>query len=121
MVEREELSVATARWRGAAQVGNIAAARGGVLAFAEEHGVAETTRRDVGVAVAEVLTNVVRHAYGADDAGELEVDAATDGECLTVRIADNGRGATGEPVGLGLQLVRGMADRIEVGPTWEGC
>jgi anti-sigma regulatory factor (Ser/Thr protein kinase) len=81
--------------------------------FAHRHGMRETS--DVNVAVTEAVKNTVRHAYPADAPGEVTVDAATDGEWLTVRVADRGCGAERAHVGLGVPLMAGLADRLEIG------
>ena len=81
---------------------------------------AATTRQDVGLALGEALTNAARHAYPSDQPGEVRVDAATDGEHLSIRVTDRGAGATGRRPGLGMQLMRGVAEHVEIGPTFDG-
>ena len=120
MLELGDADVATARWQGPAHVPLIGEVRAGLLAFARERGMAETTLRDLRIASSEALTNAVRHAYPPAETGEVEVDAAADEECLTVRIADHGRGAQGESLGLGVQIMRGTTDRLEIGPQPTG-
>src|SRR5579875_157328 len=57
--------------------------------------------------VQEALTNVARHAGGATAAVHLHYEPCM----LTVRVADDGRGAPGRPAGQGLGLV-GMRERV---------
>ena len=121
LLELEDVAVATATWRCTAAVPAIGLTRNGVDAFAREHGMAERRRRDVAVAVSEAVTNVVRHAYPVGAAGSVRVDAASDGECLSVRVSDQGEGGeTSDSLGLGLRLMDAIADRVEVGPPLDG-
>ena len=108
-------TVATATWGADADVGCIVRLRDEVTAFAAQHGMPETTLTDLGVAVSEALTNCARHAYPTGAAGDMLVDAAADGECFTVRVADQGAGVGGATVGLGIKIMRGFADRLEIG------
>ncbi len=55
--------------------------------------------------VSEALTNIVRHAY----ASHATVTVVHEGGCLTIRVADDGRGNADPSRGSGL---RGLADRI---------
>ncbi|MDF3301749.1 sensor histidine kinase [Streptomyces tropicalis] len=60
--------------------------------------------------VQEALTNALRHAAGAD---EVSVSVTRKGECVKVRVVDNGRtspgGATAAPAGRGLVGMRERA------------
>jgi anti-sigma regulatory factor (Ser/Thr protein kinase) len=120
MFDLEERPVATQRWRGAARTAVIDELHADVMAFARRHRMAEAPLRDLGVAVWEALVNAVRHAYRDTEPGDVELDVATDGECLTVRVADHGAGAGGRPYGLGAQIMRGLSDRLEIGPMFGG-
>jgi hypothetical protein len=51
----DEIGVATARWQLGARVGSIAEVRRDVTAFARRHGMAATSRQDLGVAVSEAV------------------------------------------------------------------
>ena len=119
MIVTEE--VETARWDGAADTPMIDAFRGSVTDFAAAHGMDDRHRRDLGVAVEEALTNVVRHAYPFTPAGEVRVEAATDGEFLSVRIADGGVGDDERrDRGTGTSIMRGASERFERGAGLDG-
>jgi two-component sensor histidine kinase len=118
--EMEEPVVTIARWDGLAVASLMDEVRAAVLDFAVAQSMAETTRRDLGVALREALANAAQHAYPVDHPGDVRVDVATDGEHLTVRVADEGAGAVGREPGLGVQLMRGMAERVEIGPASRG-
>jgi two-component sensor histidine kinase len=70
----------------------------------------------IGLAVAELLTNAVRHAHPSADDGSIAVAAMRRGNVLVIEVCDNGVGlpegydaAAGED--LGLRLVRQTAAR----------
>src|SRR4051794_11332236 len=114
----EEHEVAMARWVHQAASGAGAAARRDVTMFAQRHGMAEATARDVGVAVCRAVP------YAADGSAALRsrvvVEAATDGEWLSVRIdGDADRSGGDADVVLDL-LVCELADRFEFGTPWRG-
>ncbi|HEX8122838.1 MAG TPA: ATP-binding protein [Solirubrobacteraceae bacterium] len=93
----------------------VALARHWVTGFAGRQGMTTPARSDMAVAVSEAVTNTVRHAYGDDARGDVVVDAASDGEWLTVRVADDGRGGTEDAgSGAGVRLMRELADRLEL-------
>ncbi len=70
-------AVVTAEWCGPAAPPLVDEVHAGVVAFAEARGMAETTRRDLGVAIHEAVTNAVRHGSGAVklclDVGETSI------------------------------------------------
>jgi len=74
---------------------------------------------DVKTTVTEACTNVVRHAYRGE-AGQLEVEAQLDPGSLAVSVRDWGRwihppgNGAGPETGLGLFLIRSLADELEV-------
>jgi anti-sigma regulatory factor (Ser/Thr protein kinase) len=75
---------------------------------------------DVKTTVTEACTNVVRHAYRGEEAGQLEVEAQLDPGSLAVSVRDWGRGihppgnGAGPEIGLGLFLIHSLADELEV-------
>jgi serine/threonine-protein kinase RsbW len=117
----EDRAVETARIVQQADVTSIAQARHWITAFAAARGMAGTRQAELAMAVSEAVTNVVRHAYGEDETGEIILDAAADDEWLTVQITDHGCGA-GEStsLGLGLPLMTELAERIEFGAPRDG-
>jgi serine/threonine-protein kinase RsbW len=78
------------------------------------------------LAVTEACANVVRHAY-PDDAGILEVGACLGPSTVVIDVCDAGIGAgeghaQPEPGhgGLGVPLMRTLADRVEITPQEPG-
>ncbi len=118
-MQPEERAVAMAHFIQPAIVEAIAQARRWIAAFAGEHGMSAERRANVATALSEAVTNVVRHAYD-ERGGEVVLAAATDGEWLSVRIADAGCGTESTSLGLGLPLMRELADRVEIGPALRG-
>lgn len=74
---------------------------------------------DIQLAVNEACSNVIRHAYGADDGdGRMDVQLEPKGQRLLIRVHDRGRGFQ-EPsdnpgAGLGLALIRALSETVEI-------
>jgi serine/threonine-protein kinase RsbW/stage II sporulation protein AB (anti-sigma F factor) len=100
----------------------VAPLRRAVAALAQEAGFAPLRVEDVAVALSEVLTNVVMHAYRDRlHPGPVVLSAALDGESLHVAVGDEGVGFGRRPdspgLGLGLPLVRAIADDVHISPA----
>jgi PAS domain S-box-containing protein len=71
----------------------------------------------LGLAVSEVLTNALRHAFAGRTAGRVVVDAWTEQSQLVIRVRDDGVGmqprAGGS--GLGSQIIRSLTARLGAG------
>jgi two-component sensor histidine kinase len=68
----------------------------------------------LGLAVSEVLTNALRHAFSGRAGGVVVVEALRHQSELIVRISDDGVGmepASGTP-GLGSRIIRSLAQRL---------
>src|SRR6185437_8726496 len=70
---------------------------------------------DVTLSVSEAATNAIEHAYGAREAG-FTVRCEHDGQQVTVIVRDVGRWRTtrSQGGGRGLQIMRSLADSVEV-------
>jgi len=99
-----------------------------VTTWAEKAGFDGRALYDIQLAVDEACANVVDHAYEGADAGEMEVCCHLDGQILTVRVRDWGKGfelaSVADPDleapleqrtlgGLGLFLVRQVMDEVQ--------
>jgi stage II sporulation protein AB (anti-sigma F factor) len=87
-----------------------------VAQYAEARG---ANRDDVELAVGEAVANAVIHAFGGRDDGAITVRAEIDGpDRLVVEISDFGFGITATAIspraGLGLPIIRSLADSVEV-------
>lgn len=85
---------------------------------------------DLKLALTEATSNSVRHAYGEDGVGVVEiVYELTDAE-LAIEVTDEGEGfvppaESGEPDamtegGLGIAIIRAIADEVEIGAQENG-
>ena len=87
---------------------------------------------DLRLAVTEAAANACRHAY-ADGAGDVTVQLALDADSrLEVIVEDNGAGLDGAALqewdpadlgedGMGLAIIRAVADEVELGPGANGA
>jgi serine/threonine-protein kinase RsbW/stage II sporulation protein AB (anti-sigma F factor) len=87
--------------------------------YATSLGASELARDAIAVAVSEVVTNAVVHAYPGQDPGPIMVEAWGDGQGhLFVLISDAGTGMMPRPdspgLGLGMPLMAVMADDVHV-------
>ena len=84
---------------------------------------------DLKLAITEACSNCVRHAY-PDGAGTVEIVYELRPDRLVVEVADDGAGfdphgpgEAGDELsegGLGIAIIRAIADAFEVGPTSNG-
>ena len=97
----------------------IQAIRGEMGAVARTCGLPDGRVKDVQLAVSEVATNVVQHAYPEDAPGMIDVNAWTDSGQLRISISDDGCGMLPRPdsagIGLGLPLIATLAESLELG------
>jgi anti-sigma regulatory factor (Ser/Thr protein kinase) len=86
-----------------------------------ESGVGRRDADEIAIACGEACSNVVRHAYGASP-GDMQVEARlVDGTVeLTVRDHGQWRSTADRGGGLGLRLIRGLTDSVDVDSGPEG-
>ena len=93
--------------------------------------VSEETLGDLKLAVTEACSNSVRHAYRDGRAGAVQVIYEVHPDRLVVEVRDDGEGFTvGETTvgaeksltegGLGIAIIRELADELELGPAESG-
>ena len=86
-------------------------------AFAAEQGADAELVADVNLAVSEAVTNAVKYAEHADEAGDLEFTAAAAGAWLEIRLTDKGvsfgRGSS-DGLGLGLTIIARLCDDLKI-------
>lgn len=91
--------------------------RSAARAFAEQHGAVAPD--DVAVAISEVCTNIVVHAYAGRQPGPIELSAAPAGGHVWFVVSDRGTGpsprADSPGLGMGLPIIAQLADHFEIG------
>ena len=80
---------------------------------------------DLKLALTEAASNSVRHAYGDEDAGVVDISYQLFSDRLVIEVTDEGEGfdpaeAEGSAAelsegGLGIAIIRAIADEVEIG------
>jgi serine/threonine-protein kinase RsbW len=93
-------------------------------------GASEETIADLKLAVTEAVANAVKHAYPPDSPGRVTVELSASAGRLEIAVSDYGRGlgdgAAPEEAGdlaesgMGLSIIRAIADEIDVGAGPDG-
>jgi serine/threonine-protein kinase RsbW len=93
-------------------------------AFALAAGAPEEVTHAVALAVSEVVTNAVVHAYAGREPGSVGVRCRSAGERVTVEVVDEGSGIAARDdspgVGHGLAIVGALAQTLEVASRRDG-
>jgi anti-sigma regulatory factor (Ser/Thr protein kinase)/PAS domain-containing protein len=109
---------ARASWALPAEARSVAEIRSGVRAFATAHGAPDAVVADIALAVSEVVTNAVMHAFVGRELGTVTAEAMAGVDELTVVIADDGRGmqprSDSPGLGLGLPLTAQLASNVDL-------
>jgi serine/threonine-protein kinase RsbW len=94
------------------------AARRAVKDFLRAHGADPGALSDVLLAVSEVVTNCVVHAYRGQPGGTVDLEARRTGDRLVLSVTDDGSGMAprldSPGLGLGLPLVGRVAQRVDI-------
>jgi anti-sigma regulatory factor (Ser/Thr protein kinase) len=93
--------------------------------FASTAGVSDEMIQAIALAVSEIVTNAVVHAYSVDERGEVRVSCQVDGERFIVEVVDEGAGIGsghgGPGIGHGLAMVGALAHTLDISPGGDGC
>jgi anti-sigma regulatory factor (Ser/Thr protein kinase) len=105
-------------WKAKAGADEVPRLRHAVADYVAGHGVCNRLLEDMSLAVSEVVTNAVLHAYPHGAEGDIVVVATVEGDEVTVRVVDEGIGTApriGSPgAGLGLLIAGRIAQRMVV-------
>lgn len=85
--------------------------------FAAERGAGPDLVHDVSLAITEAVTNAVKYAYPAGQAGTVELSASAEESWLTLLVRDRGTGfneGPSEGLGLGLMLIARVSDHLKI-------
>lgn len=102
-----------------------------LTAIAGVRPLSDETLYDLKLALTEACTNSVRHAYENGREGSVEIVYELQPDRLVIEVGDEGAGfepTSGgnghdedlEEGGLGIEIIRALADEVEIGPREEG-
>jgi len=102
-----------------------------LTAIAGVRPVSDETLYDLKLALTEACTNSVRHAYENGREGNVEIVYELKPDRLVIEVGDEGAGfelldeqngheGELEEGGLGIEIIRALADEVEIGPREEG-
>ena len=104
-----------------AKAENVLVVRQAVAGLGEALGLSPARVADIKTVVTEAANHVVLHAYDEDEAGPLEVTAASNDGGVEVAVRDYGHGFEPRPnpsgeasLGLGLPLIASLSDSFEI-------
>ena len=97
-----------------------------LTAIAGVRSVSDEALHDLKLALTEACTNSVKHAYGEEDVGSVDIVYELLADRLAVEVGDDGSGfdpAMGhsngdedlEEGGLGIAIIRALTDEVEIG------
>jgi anti-sigma regulatory factor (Ser/Thr protein kinase) len=100
-----------------AQPESITAARHRIRQLIEGFGVSALEVQTITLALSEVVTNSVVHAYPGNAPGPVDIRAWIDDDEVVLAVSDVGRGRSlfrGNSDGMGLRIVRSLTSAVEV-------
>jgi serine/threonine-protein kinase RsbW len=103
----------------------IALGRLALTGLAEARALEPDTIADLKLALTEAVSNSVRHAYGTDGDGQVEIRYELRADRVTIEVVDDGNGFDpdespsfeGDELsegGLGIAIIRTIADELEI-------
>ena len=110
--------MASQHWKSEPRPEEISRLRREVVEYAAEHGLDRALIGDIALAVSEVVTNAVLHAFPEPGGGSITVMATINGDEVTLRIVDDGIGMRprldSPGAGLGLSIAGQVSRRMVV-------
>jgi anti-sigma regulatory factor (Ser/Thr protein kinase) len=112
------------RWALPAEPAAVGVLRRRAAEFVSAAGASEEVTQTVALAVSEIVTNAVVHAYRDEERGQVRMSCRTDGERFIVEVADEGAGIwrrqDSPGLGHGLAMVGALADTLNISPGPDG-
>jgi anti-sigma regulatory factor (Ser/Thr protein kinase) len=110
--------MASHHWSAKPGLEQISRLRNAVADYTAGQGVSEAVVDDVALAVSEIVTNAVIHAYPDGRDGSIDVMATVNGDSVTVRVLDDGVGVRARMdspgAGLGLAIAGRISQRFVI-------
>jgi serine/threonine-protein kinase RsbW/stage II sporulation protein AB (anti-sigma F factor) len=110
--------MASQYWKAGADPEEVRRIRHALADYAADQGVARPVVDDLSLAISEIVSNAVVHAFPDRDDGTITVMATVNGGEMTVRVVDDGVGLQARMdspgAGLGLAIAGRVADRMVV-------
>ena len=110
--------MASHHWKTEAKAEEISRLRHEVVEYAVDQGLDHDLVNDIALAVSEVVTNAVLHAFPDPGDGSITVMATVNGDEVTLRIVDDGVGMRprmdSPGAGLGLSIAGQVSRRMVV-------
>ena len=114
----------SAAWALPAEPSAVRQLRHRAAEFASTAGASDEVTQAVALAVSETVTNAVLHAYDPQQPGQVRVSCRTDGDRLTVEVADEGAGIwrhrDSRGLGHGLAMVGALVQSLDIAPGPDG-
>ena len=93
--------------------------------LAQLRAIPDDTMADLKLALTEAVSNSVRHAYGEDGKGHVDVSYELRPDCIVIQVVDDGEGFDPDEApsldgqelsegGLGIAIIRSVADELEL-------
>jgi len=103
----------------------VALGRLALTGLAQSRGLSSDTIADLKLALTEAVSNSVRHAYGTQGEGHVEIGYELHADSVVIEVVDDGAGFDpgeapsfdGDELsegGLGIAIIRAIADEIEI-------
>ena len=110
--------MATGSWKTTPDPWSVRVLRAEIRSFAERNGFDPERAQDLTLAVSEIISNAVLHAYRDGSDGFIEIGAEMQDGRLEIWIVDDGVGMsprTDSPgAGMGLMIAGSIADRMHI-------
>ena len=114
----------SAKWTTRPDPKDVSRLRREVSEYVVDRGVEPERVNDVTLAVSEIVSNAVLHAFRDGSHGTITVAATVDEDHIRIRVADDGLGLSprvdSPGAGLGLVIAGQVADRLEIERPPEG-